>query len=273
MLCMSATPIPRSLSLTLFGDLDLSVIDEMPPNRQFVKTYAVDDNMRARVYNFVKKELDVGRQAYIVCPLVDPTDKIEARAVNDFIKLLLEEELRGYTAAAIHGRSKDKDRIMTDFSAGKIQVLISTTVVEVGVNVPNATVMIIENTERFGLSQLHQLRGRVGRGSHQSYCIMFNQSAGELAGKRMDIMTKTNDGFVIAKTDMELRGAGEFFGTRQHGLPELKIANIFTDEPVLKTASSAAYETLKNDAGLLRDEHKPLREQVRKFFSGEIIFN
>lgn len=265
MLIMTATPIPRTLALTLYGDLDVSVIDELPPGRQEIKTYAMGEGMRERVYNFLKKQIDEGGQGYIICPLVDPSDKVEAAAAVEFMEHVAENELKGYPIGLLHGKIKDKDSVMNEFAEGRLKVLISTTVVEVGVNVPNATVMIIENAERFGLSQLHQLRGRVGRGSRQSYCIMFPRGKSEITAERMKIMCQTNDGFKISAKDMELRGPGEFFGTRQHGLPELKIANLFTDMKVLSVAQTAAAQTLIGDPSLSKEENKYLKEHMLRF--------
>ncbi len=273
-LVMTATPIPRTLALTLYGDLDISQIDELPPGRQEIKTYAVGEGMRERIMSFLKKELDSGRQAYIICPLVDPSDKIEAAAAVEYMKKLAQGELKDYPIGLMHGKIKDKDKIMEDFAKGETKVLISTTVVEVGVNVPNATVMIVENAERFGLSQLHQLRGRVGRGSAQSYCVLFAHGKGEVTKERMKIMCATNDGFEISQKDMELRGPGEFFGTRQHGLPELKAANLFTDMAVLQKARIAAKETLSADSDLSSPEHIYLRKKMEGFFENSgISFN
>jgi len=276
MLVMTATPIPRTLALTLYGDLDLSVIDQLPPGRQVIKTYGVGEHMHDRTYNFLKKELDRGRQAYIICPLVDPSDVLEAEAVTEYAEKLQNRELANYHVGLLHGKLKEKDQIMEQFSTGELQVLISTTVVEVGVNVPNATVMIVENAERFGLSQLHQLRGRVGRGSFQSYCILICRSNSEIAHQRMEIMSKTNDGFVLAQKDMELRGIGEFFGTRQHGVPELKVANLFTDSGLIQSASNASSLVLSKDPDLSQKEHFYLKERIRRFFSyesKELVFN
>lgn len=269
MLVMTATPIPRTLALTLYGDLDVSVIDQLPPGRQTIQTFGVGDEMHDRVYHFLKKELDAGRQAYIICPLVDPSDLMEAEAVTEYAQRLQARELSSYRVGLLHGKLKQKDEVMEQFASGQLQVLISTTVVEVGVNVPNATVMIVENAERFGLSQLHQLRGRVGRGSHQSYCILICRSNSPIARQRMKIMTQTNDGFVLAQKDMELRGIGEFFGTRQHGVPELKIANLFTDGALVQLASQAAGDLLQEDPQLEREEHLYLKERIRDFFSYE----
>lgn len=265
MLIMTATPIPRTLALTLYGDLDVSVIDELPPGRQEIKTYAMPENMRDRVYAFLKKQIDEGGQGYIICPLIDPSDKIEAAAAVEFMERVAENELKGYPIGLLHGKTKDKDAVMNDFAEGRLKALISTTVVEVGVNVPNATVMIIENAERFGLSQLHQLRGRVGRGMRQSYCILFAHGKSEITAERMKIMCQTNDGFKISAKDMELRGPGEFFGTRQHGLPELKIANLFTDMKVLSAAQSSAATVLAEDPTLSKEENKYLKEHIARF--------
>lgn len=267
MLVMTATPIPRTLALTLYGDLDVSVIDELPPGRQKILTYAVDRTFRERVYRFLKKQLDEGHQAYVICPLVNPSDKLEVAAVTALVKEVSETVLAGYRVGLLHGKSKQKAEVMEQFSKGEIQVLISTTVVEVGVNVPNATILIVENAERFGLSQLHQLRGRVGRGTTQSYCILFCETQGEVAQQRMQIMTKTNDGFVIAQKDMELRGVGDFFGTRQHGLPELKIANLFTDQALLMEARDAARTLLQQDPHLQSLDHFYLKKRMEQFFS------
>ncbi len=273
-LIMTATPIPRTLALTLYGDLDVSVIDELPPGRQVIKTYAVGEAMRDRIYAFLRKELNEGRQAYIICPLVDPSDKVEAAAAVEFMEELANGRLAGYKIGLMHGKIKDKDSVMEAFAKGEIQALISTTVVEVGVNVPNATVMIVENAERFGLSQLHQLRGRVGRGAEQSYCVLFAHGGSDIIAERMKIMCRTNDGFLISQKDMELRGPGEFFGTRQHGLPELKIANLFTDTRLLATVREAAAETLRDDPDLSKDKNKYLKERIKRFFSKEgIAFN
>jgi ATP-dependent DNA helicase RecG len=208
LLVMTATPIPRTLSLVLYGDLDVSVIDTLPPNRKPIKTYAVDDSMRNRIYQFIRKTVQQGRQAYIVCPLVEDSDEIEAESAEGLAERIRDDELLGLKVGLIHGKMKgsDKDEIMRSFAEGGLDVLVSTTVIEVGINVPNAVIMVIENAERFGLSQLHQLRGRVGRGNHQSYCILFNQSKSSISKQRMEIMVKSNDGFVIAEKDLELRG-------------------------------------------------------------------
>lgn len=271
-LVMTATPIPRTLSLILYGDLDISIIDELPPDRKPVKTYAVDDSMRDRVYKFIQKIVQEGRQAYIICPLVEESDEIEAEAAMSLAQKLSERDLKGLSIGLVHGKMKwkEKERVMSDFSAGDIQVLVSTTVVEVGVNVPNACLMVIENAERFGLAQLHQLRGRVGRGKYQSYCILFCQSKSDIARKRMEIMTKYNDGFKISEKDMEIRGPGDIFGIRQHGLPEFKIANLYEDIEILKEAQKAAEDIIKNHKLNDREDYKKLKKHLLKMFEEKL---
>lgn len=271
-LVMTATPIPRTLSLILYGDLDISIIDELPPHRKPVKTYAVDESMRERVYNFIQKTVMEGRQAYIICPLVEESEEIEAEAAMSLAQRLAEKDLKGLSIGLVHGKMKwkDKEKVMNDFSKGNIQVLVSTTVVEVGVNVPNACIMVVENAERFGLAQLHQLRGRVGRGSHQSYCILFCQSKSEIARKRMEIMTKYSDGFKISEKDMELRGPGDIFGVRQHGLPEFKIANLYEDIEILKEVQKAAEDIVKNQKLVEREDYKRLKEHLLLMFEDKL---
>ena len=264
-LIMTATPIPRTLALTLYGDLDVSVIDELPPGRQEIKTYAVGENMRERIYAFLKKQLDEGRQAYIICPLVDPSDKIEAAAAAEFMEQLRENELCDYKIGLMHGKIKDKDSVMEAFAKGEIDALISTTVVEVGVNVPNATVIIIENAERFGLSQLHQLRGRVGRGADQSYCILVtNYKLTEETRKRLEIMVQTNDGFEIAEADLKLRGPGDLEGTQQSGMAfDLKIADLARDGQLLQYVREVAQQIVDTDPNAALPENELLWKRLK----------
>lgn len=265
-LVMTATPIPRTLSLILFGDLDISVIDELPPGRQPVATLAAGENQRKKIENFVLGKLDEGRQAYFICPLVEESEAIDANAVDEYLKELMKGAYKNRRIAALHGRMKaaEKEDIMRRFAAGEIEALVATTVVEVGVDVPNATVMVIENAERFGLSQLHQLRGRVGRGKHKSYCIMICNTAGETARERMQIMCATNDGFKISEKDLELRGPGEFLGTRQHGLPSIKAGNLASDMQILRDAHAAAAKILESDPTLQSKENAELKRQIDK---------
>lgn len=242
-LVMTATPIPRSLALTVYGDLDISVLDEMPPGRRPVKTVVKAETSRSEVYSVLKSHLDQGRQAYIVYPLVEESEKVDLRAATEMAGHLRQEVLQGYSLGLIHGRmpSEERNQIMNDFHAGKIQVLISTTVVEVGIDVPNATVMIIEHAERFGLSQLHQLRGRIGRGKHFSLCILMVDRVGsQEAYERLDIMRRSSDGFRIAEKDLEIRGPGEFVGTRQSGVPQFHFGNIVRDRKLLELARQEA---------------------------------
>ena len=270
MIVMTATPIPRTLALILYGDLDISVIDELPPGRRKIETYAVDAGMRERINKFIRKQVSEGRQVYIVCPLVDESDAIEAKSAAIHAEELANREFSDLKVALIHGKMKasEKDAAMAGFSAGETDILVSTTVIEVGVNIPNATLMVIENAERFGLAQLHQLRGRVGRGEHQSYCILFNESKSEIARERMKVMEKTSDGFIISEKDLELRGPGDFFGTRQHGIPELKIANLYRDMEILKKAQEAALLLKEKDKLLESPENRLLGLAVNKRFSG-----
>lgn len=268
LLVMTATPIPRTLSLVLYGDLDVSVIDELPPNRKPIDTYAVHEGYRARVYNFIRKIVAEGRQAYIVCPLVEDSEEIEAESAEGLAERIRDNELAGLRVGLIHGKMKaaEKEKIMRSYVKGELNVLVSTTVIEVGVNVPNATLMVIENAERFGLSQLHQLRGRVGRGKHKSYCILINQSKSEISKQRMDIMTSTNDGFVISEKDLELRGPGDVFGVRQHGIPEMKIANLYMDLDILTDVQKTVKQIMDRDL-LETDEYKPLKEKVEQLMA------
>ena len=271
-LVMTATPIPRTLALILYGDLDISVIDELPPNRKKIDTFAVTKGLEQRVNNFIKKQVDEGRQAYIVCPLVEENEELNLKSVLELAEKYKTEVFPEYRVEYIHGKmkAKEKDVIMEEFKNGNIDILIATTVIEVGVNVPNASIMVIENAERFGLAQLHQLRGRVGRGEYQSYCILKYQGNSEIIRKRMEVMSKTNDGFVISEKDLELRGSGEFFGTKQHGLPEFKIANLFEDMEILKMVQSLAIKILEKDPKLEQEENKLLKQMVKEKFQDRI---
>ena len=261
-LVMSATPIPRTLAIILYGDLDISIIDEMPAERLPIKNCVVGTGYRDKAYQFIAREIAAGRQAYVICPMVEESEMIEAENVLDYTKLLREKLPAGITVEYLHGKmkGKEKNQIMERFASGEIQVLVSTTVVEVGVNVPNATVMMIENAERFGLAQLHQLRGRVGRGAHQSYCIMVNCSDQDGTQERLDILNRSNDGFYIASEDLKLRGPGDFFGLRQSGDMEFKIADIFTDANLLKTVSEEVNRILEHDPNLEQEDYRALRE-------------
>ncbi|MGM0602750.1 MAG: ATP-dependent DNA helicase RecG [Bacillota bacterium] len=250
LLIMTATPIPRSMAMLIYGDLDLSIIDEMPPGRKTIATFWRRKNRRPQIYNFVKDKIEKGRQAYIVCPLIEHSeempDLISAEELHEILGKSIFEE---FEIALIHSQinAEEKKEIMDDFRSGKIDILVATTVIEVGVDVSNATIMIIENAERFGLAQLHQLRGRVGRGKTQSFCILISDPPGEDAEKRLEIMTKSNDGFLIAEEDLKMRGPGEFFGTRQHGINDLKAADLIKDKEILKKAREEALEMLKDN--------------------------
>ena len=271
-LVMTATPIPRTLALILYADLDISIIDELPPNRKKIDTFAVTRGMEERVNNFIKKQLDEGRQAYIVCPLVEENEEINAKSVLELAEKYKNEVFKEYRVEYLHGkmRPKEKDSIMEEFKEGKIDILISTTVIEVGVNVPNASIMVVENAERFGLAQLHQLRGRVGRGEYQSYCILKYQGNSDVIRQRMKVMQDTNDGFVISEKDLELRGSGEFFGTKQHGIPEFKIANIFEDMQMLKSVQVIAMEVLQEDPKLELEKNKLLKKMLDQKLGGHL---
>lgn len=268
-LVMSATPIPRTLSLIIYGDLDLTIIDELPKGRQKISTYAVDSSYHERIYNFIKKHLDMGLQAYIVCPLVEESDVSELTAASEYARKLQKESFKGYRVGLLHGKMKpkEKEKVMADFVKGEIQLLVSTTVIEVGVDVPNSVIMVIENAERFGLSQLHQLRGRVGRGKNKSYCILISDAEGESAKSRLDIMCRTNDGFKIADKDLELRGPGDFFGSRQHGLPDLKIADITRNMDIVRQSRAACEMILTDDPTLSKPENRPLLEATERLFA------
>ena len=263
-LVMTATPIPRTLALILYGDLDISIIDELPPNRKKIDTFAVRKSMEERVNNFIKKQIDEGRQAYIVCPLVEESEEIEAKSVLELAEKYKNEIFKEYRVEYLHGKMKpkEKDEIMQRFKDGEIDILISTTVIEVGVDVPNSNIMVIENAERFGLAQLHQLRGRVGRGEYKSYCILKYQGNSEIIRKRMQVMQDTNDGFIISEKDLELRGSGEFFGTKQHGIPEFKVANLFEDIKLLKMVQALTEKILQEDSTLELEKNERLKKLV-----------
>ena len=271
-LVMTATPIPRTLALILYGDLDISIIDELPPNRKKIETYAVTKQMEFRVNNFIEKNISEGRQCYVVCPLVEENEEINAKSVMEIYENYKNNIFPNRRVEYLHGKmkQKEKDSIMERFKNGDIDILVSTTVIEVGVNVPNSNIMIVENAERFGLAQLHQLRGRVGRGEHQSYCILKYQGNSQIIKERMKVISSTNDGFVISEKDLELRGSGEFFGTRQHGLPDFKIANLFEDIDMLKLAQGIAMKIIDGDPTLEKKENKPLRKLVDEKFKDRL---
>ncbi len=269
-LVMSATPIPRTLALIIYGDLDVSLIDELPPGRQRVDTFAVTSSYRRRLNAFIAKLVGEGRQVFVVCPAIDADSEVPMDLVSaEEHTLELRAALPGLRIECIHGRMKAKprDEIMSRFAAGEVDVLVSTTVIEVGVDVPNAALMIIENAERFGLSQLHQLRGRVGRGMHKSYCVLVSDAKGADARERLAALTHIHDGFKIAEEDLRLRGPGDFFGARQHGLPELHIADLGADMDVLKTAQAAAQALLAEDPALVREENHPVRQAAERLLS------
>lgn len=272
-LVMTATPIPRTLALILYGDLDISIIDELPPGRQPIETLAVYKDKREKAYNsLVRSEVQKGRQVYIVCPLVEESEAIEAKAAVDLVEELKSEFFSDLRLGLLHGKMKpsEKDETMKKFKNKELDILVSTTVIEVGVNVPNATLMIIENAERFGLAQLHQLRGRVGRGSHKSYCILIYSSKSEVCSQRMSIMEETTDGFKISEKDLEIRGPGEFFGIRQHGLPELKVANIFKHMKILKIAQQEARYIISEDPKLNNYENEKIKKEILKKFENRL---
>lgn len=262
---MSATPIPRTLGLILYGDLDISILDELPPGRQEIRTDVVDSRYHKRLYKFIKDAIARGEQCYIVCPAVEENET-NIKSAEELADELANGEFKGYNLGILHGKMKPKDKeaIMKSFASGKVSLLVATTVVEVGVDVPNATIMVIENAERFGLSTLHQLRGRVGRGNKKSYCVLVSDAKGETARERLMTMKKYSDGFKIADTDLKLRGPGDFFGSRQHGLPELKIADMVEDMDTLQNAQECAKSILRNDFSL--SNHPALKNQMNKMF-------
>lgn len=272
-LVMTATPIPRTLALILYGDLDISIIDELPPNRKVIETYPVTKNMEARVQEFIRKNVSEGRQAYVVCPLVEENEEFENfKSVTELAEKYQDVIFPEFRVEYLHGKmkQKEKDEIMQEFKDGKIQILVSTTVIEVGVNVPNANIMVVENAEHFGLAQLHQLRGRVGRGEYQSYCILIYEGNSKTTKERMKIMKQTDNGFIVAEKDLELRGSGEFFGTRQHGLPEFKIANLFEDVGILKEVQKLTLKIEEIDPKLEKEENVRLHKLVEEKFENRI---
>ncbi len=267
-LVMSATPIPRTLGLIIYGDLDISIIDEYPAGRQKIATYCVDSSYNERVYNYIKKFIAEGRQAYIVCPLVDENEALGIKSASEYYEELSENQFKDYTLGLLHGKMKPKDKesVMRRFAAGEIQLLISTTVIEVGIDVPNAALMVIENAERFGLSQLHQLRGRIGRGEYSSACILISDVKSGDTKRRLDVIKNNTDGFKIADEDLKLRGPGDFLGSRQHGLPDMKIADIFADRETLHSAGKEAEELLRRDPMLHDAENAGLRSEITELF-------
>lgn len=271
-LVMTATPIPRSLALTVYGDMDLSIIDQMPPGRGKVVTYWITEEKLPKAYEFIRKEIVKGRQAYIVYPLIKESEKTQLRAAVEMVKKLQTEEFPKLRLGLIHGRlaSEDKIKIMQDFRNGKIHILVATTVIEVGIDISNATVLLVEHAERFGLAQLHQLRGRIGRGGQFSYCILQGNPGTAAGRQRLKAMEATTDGFKISQEDLAIRGPGEFFGTRQHGMPELRIGNIVTDMGLMEMARHEAQGLLQKDPGLELPEHRSLRMNVRKMFGEKL---
>ena len=278
-LVMSATPIPRTLALIIYGDLDVSVMDELPPGRTPVSTFVVGEDKRRRMYGFVRRQVGEGRQVYIVCPSVEESAGLpqwgesgeapmDLKAVTSYARELREKVFPDLRVGFVHGRqkAKEKEAVMSAFAAGELDVLVSTTVVEVGVDVPNASLMVVENAERFGLSQLHQLRGRVGRGKHESFCVLVTSSRSDTARERLRALCATNDGFQIAEEDLRLRGPGDFFGKRQHGLPQLKVADFAADIELLKEARAAAEELVADDPELKKPAHRLLKKRVRELF-------
>lgn len=286
MLVLTATPIPRTLAMTVYGDLDVSVIDQMPPGRKPVRTFLLNNGQRGRAYQILRDELRNGRQAYVVYPLVEESEKTDLQAAMQGAKQLQAEELAEFRIGLVHGRikSEEKEQVMASYKKGEIQVLVSTTVVEVGVDVPNATVMMIEHAERFGLAQLHQLRGRVGRSAHQSYCLLMASSgvlsrsakpkvAGEppsAARERLEALVRSTDGFVIAEEDLRIRGPCEFFGFRQWGMPEFRVANLMRDADILQQARQEAFALLKQDPQLKAPIHRALRATMLRRWESKL---
>ena len=274
-LIMTATPIPRTLALMIYGDLDISLIDEMPPGRQKIITSIVTDKEKAKAYDFIKNQVDSGRQAYIVAPLVDESENLDLNSAVEIFKELKSSYFSGYKLGLLHGKmsNSEKEEVINKFYKGRINVLISTTVVEVGVNVPNAVVMLVLNAERFGLAQLHQLRGRVGRGKHQSYCILVNESKTKKSKDRMNILKRTNNGFIIAEEDLKIRGPGDFFGVRQHGLSKLEIQNIVNNVETVQQVQLLSKKIISENPHLNGDDYYNLKLEIMNLFKDDIIFN
>jgi len=266
-LVMTATPIPRTLTLTLYGELDVSIIDELPPGRKPVRTHWKTPEERLKVYTGVRKLIQEGRQAYVICPLIDESDKLQVRAAEQMAEHLQKDVFPDLRVGLLHGRMKpaEKEAVMDAFRAGELDILVSTTVIEVGVDVPNAAAIVIEDADRFGLAQLHQLRGRVGRSEHQSYCVLIANPKSDDGQRRMDIMTRTNNGFLIAEEDLRIRGPGEIYGTRQSGMPSFRVADLVKDMRLLEVARQEAFHLLESDPDLSRPEHTALREAVERF--------
>lgn len=274
-LVMSATPIPRTLALIIYGDLDLSILDEMPKGRQKIETFLVNGEIRERAYGYVKKHLCAGQQGYIVCALVAEGEDSELTAATELYKELADGFFKGFKVGLLHGKMKpaEKKAVMESFASGETQLLVSTTVIEVGIDVPNAVIMVIENAERFGLSQLHQLRGRIGRGTEKSTCIMISDAQNDATSQRLKVLASTTDGFRIADEDLKMRGPGDFFGSRQHGLPELKIADMMTDGEAIRETHAAASDLLQKNPALTGEEYASLRNAVNRLFSSGISMN